>query len=422
MTRQLRFCHLTTFYPPHSFGGDAIGVQRLAGALARRGHHVTVVCDVDAYNALHPGIEPATDTEPGGVRVIRLHSGLGILSVLLTHQVGRPVANSRTIARLVDVEGFDVINFHNVSLIGGPGLLRMGRGVKLYSAHEHWLICPSHVLWRHNREPCTARQCLRCVLRYRRPPQAWRYTGALARAARHVDAFIAMSDFSRAKHREFGFDPEMEVVPYFVPDGPPAPFAAPPNVLSPHARPYFLFVGRLETIKGLHTIIPVFRDYSSADLLVAGEGSQGGELRRLASGYRQVHFLGRLSYTELDRYYRHAIAMIAPSLGFETFGIILIEAFAHATPVIARRIGAFPEIVTLARGGELYSTKDELLGAMRRLQEDPVYRARLAGNAYEAYHAHWTESVVLPRYLAVVRRAAARRGLRHITEALADTP
>jgi glycosyltransferase involved in cell wall biosynthesis len=245
----------------------------------------------------------------------------------------------------------------------------------------------------------------------------------LARAARHVDAFIAMSDFSRDKHREFGFGREMEVVPSFVPDfmpdGTPSPFPASTGMLSPHARPYFLFVGRLETIKGLHTIIPVFRDYSAADLLVAGEGSQSEELRRLAAGNHRVHFLGRISNTELTRYYRHAVALIAPSLGFETFGIILIEAFAQSTPVIAHRIGAFPEIVTLARAGELYSTRDELEGAMRRLQEEPVYRARVAGNAYEAYRTHWTESAVLPRYLAVVRQAAARRGLRHITEALA---
>ena len=47
--------------------------------------------------------------------------------------------------------GFDVINFHNISLVGGPGILEMGQALKLYMAHEHWLICPSHVLWRHQR-------------------------------------------------------------------------------------------------------------------------------------------------------------------------------------------------------------------------------------------------------------------------------
>src|SRR5688572_22283430 len=91
----LRFCMLTTFYPPHAFGGDAIGIQRLSRALVRRGHHVTVVHDADAYNALHKGREPDVpdDDVDEGVEVIRLKSGYGVLSPLLTQQFGRPVIN-----------------------------------------------------------------------------------------------------------------------------------------------------------------------------------------------------------------------------------------------------------------------------------------------------------------------------------------
>ena len=48
----LRFCMVTTFYPPRSFGGDAVAVQSLARALVRAGHDVTVICDDDAYRTL----------------------------------------------------------------------------------------------------------------------------------------------------------------------------------------------------------------------------------------------------------------------------------------------------------------------------------------------------------------------------------
>jgi glycosyltransferase involved in cell wall biosynthesis len=213
----LRFCMLTTFYPPHNFGGDGIGIQRLARALANRGHHVTVVHDVDAYNSLHHGPEPEPDAEPAGVEVVRLRSGLGRLSPLLTQQTGRPLANARRLRRIVAGGAFDVIHYNNVSLIGGPGILGLGNAVKVYEAHEHWLVCASHVLWRYDREPCPARDCLRCVLAYRRPPQLWRYTGYLERQLGRVDAFIAKSEFSREKHRELGFSRRMEVVPYFLP-------------------------------------------------------------------------------------------------------------------------------------------------------------------------------------------------------------
>src|SRR5215831_11606526 len=167
----LRFCMMTTFYPPYSFGGDAICVQRLSQALVRRGHHVTVLQDVDAFNSLDRGRAPRSEGDSEGVEVIRLSSRVGPISVLLTQQTGRPVVQGRKIRRILDERNFDVINFHNVSLLGGPGVLSSGKGLKLYMAHEHWLVCASHVLWRHNREACGGRECLRCVLNYRRPPQ-----------------------------------------------------------------------------------------------------------------------------------------------------------------------------------------------------------------------------------------------------------
>jgi glycosyltransferase involved in cell wall biosynthesis len=415
--RALRFCHVTTFYPPHNFGGDGINVQRLCQALVRRHHDVTVVYDRDAFDALHDGPAPAGDPEPDGVEVVPLRSGLGTLSLLLTHQLGRPVINGGEIARLFARRDFDVIHFHNVSLLGGPGILRMGGATKLYTAHDHWLVCPTHVLWRHKREACPARECVRCVLRYRRPPQAWRYTGALQRAAHHIDTFIALSEFSRAKHREFGFSAEMEVLPCFLPD----PEAAQGVIAMrprPHARPYFICAGRLEFIKGIHEVVALFRRYTEADFVVAGDGGHARELEELAAGCPRVRFLGRVSLAELERYYRHAIAAIVPSTGFETFGNGLIEAFRAGVPVIARRIGPFPEIVGLADGGELFSTPEELVAAVRRLQYDVSVRERLARNAYAAYQAHWTESVVIPRYLEIVRRAALRRGARRVLDAL----
>ena len=89
----LRFCFVTTFYPPYNFGGDGIGVQRWARALVSRGHRVTVLCDADCFNVLsdHPA-EPVTEDD--GVVVERVTSGAGALSVLLTHQLGRPVLNA----------------------------------------------------------------------------------------------------------------------------------------------------------------------------------------------------------------------------------------------------------------------------------------------------------------------------------------
>jgi glycosyltransferase involved in cell wall biosynthesis len=414
----LRFGFLTTFYPPRNFGGDGIGIQRLARGLVRAGHQVTVIYDADAYDAVATAPPPAAPEEPAGLEVIALRGGMGILSPVLTHQFGRPVVNGRRIKRLLAERQFDVINFHNISLVGGPGLLAYGDAVKLFMAHEHWLVCPTHVLWRKGREVCTGRQCISCQLHARRPPQLWRMTGLLERHLHHVDRFIAMSEFSRDKHREFGFPREMDVLPYFLPDADASATPTASPTASPHPRPYFLFVGRLEQIKGLQDVLPAFAGPGEADLVVAGDGTYGETLRQLADGNPRVHFLGRVSGSTLDRWYQHAVALIVPSLCFETFGIILLEAFRQSTPVFARRLGPLPELLKESGGGASFGTRAELESLMSRILREPEWRDTLARAGSAALSRLWSERTVVPRYLDIVRAAAVERGKPRIVEAL----
>jgi len=410
----LRFCMLTTFFPPYNFGGDGIMVERLARALARRGHEVTVVHDLDAWRLLARRPDPPRPSGTEGVRVIGLQSRLGSLALLLAHQSGRPVVHGRRLARLLAEGDFDVLHFHNVSLLGGPGLFALGDAVKLLTTHDHWLVCPTHVLWRHGREPCPARQCLRCVLHHHRPPQAWRSTGLLARRLEHLDAVLALSDFSRRKHAEFGLAREMEVLPCFVEPPVPDPATAPPV----HTRPYVLFVGRLERLKGLDGVIPLMARYPDADLLVAGEGEHGPVLRALARGSERVRFLGRLSQAELDPFYRQALAVLVPSVGFETFSVVILEAFRHGTPVVARNLGPFPEILEASGGGLLFDDDEGLLAALADIQRTPGRRAELGRRVRLAAATLWSEDVVIARYLDVVRRAAARTGRERVLACL----
>ena len=407
----LKIAMLTTFYPPYNFGGDGAGIDRLSTALADRGHEVTVIHDRDAYVAL-AGREPAPTPGDPRINVIGLKSSLGKLSMLLTHQLGRPVAHARQLTDLLDGGDFDIIWFHNVSLIGGPGLLRYGKGLKLYEAHEHWLVCETHVLWQDGERVCENRHCLSCTLRHNRPPQIWRRTGMLAREAHHVDAFIAKSNFSRDKHRELGFPREMEVIPYFLPDLPPKSETVPP-----HPRDYFLFVGRLEKIKGVQDIIPAFAGEDGPDLLIAGTGEYEQTLRDQANGHVRVKFLGRVAPEALSAYYEHARALIVPSLCYETFGIIIIEAFRSGAPVLARRLGPFPEIIAKG-GGLLFDETNELKAAIDLIENNDSYRERLSRSARSAFQENWTGEIVLNRYFDLISRVAMHRGMDEVSAAI----
>ena len=400
----LKILMFTTFYPPYSFGGDAVGVQRMAQALANRGHQITVVHDEDAYLSL--GGKPSEDKAADGVTRIGLRSKIGLASNFLTQQTGRPVVHGAKIQKIIDDISPDIIWHNNASLVGGPGLLAYGDALKVYEAHEHWLVCPMHVLWRYNKELCTGRECLKCTLSYKRPPQIWRATGMIEKSLENIDLLISKSEFSRDKHAEFGLKKEMTPIPYFLED---LDLETAPEPAE-HERPYFLFVGRLEKIKGLQDVFPAFDKYPDADLLILGDGDYAPELKEQAKDNPRIKFLGRKPLDELTAYYRGAMGLIVPSICYETFGIILIESFRLGTPVIARRLGPFPEIVETAQGGKLFETEEDLIGSMKALQHDPEARKIQAQNARKAFEEIWSETPVLTRMGAALEEAARTSG------------
>ncbi len=407
--RPLNFLHLTTFYPPYSFGGDAVYLHRLCHALGDAGHTVDVVHCFDSFHLLHP--DPPRIPFPEHARVTRheLHSSFGPLSPLLTQQTGRPYLKQAQLRRILKSKPYDVLHFHNISLLG-PGVLKLlpsgARPVKIYTTHEHWLICPMHVLWKFNSRACEKPECLRCTIQGKRPPQLWRYTGYLAAAAAHVDQFVSPSRFTADMHAKRGFTQPVAHLPYFIERTDddwrtPAP--------RPQERPYFLFVGRLERIKGLHTLIDAWREVTDFDLLVVGGGAEEGRLRQQAASNPRVRFLGTRSQQELGTLYVHALATIVPSVTYETFGMILIESFARKTPVIVRNLGALPEVVEESGAGFVYEDNAGLLAAVRRIASAPALRNELGERGYLTFLRQWTKEAHLELYFNFLNGVRRRK-------------
>ncbi|MEJ7712595.1 MAG: glycosyltransferase [Pyrinomonadaceae bacterium] len=83
-----------------------------------------------------------------------------------------------------------------------------------------------------------------------------------------------------------------------------------------------------------------------------------------------MKFLGALPQRELGNLYYHAIACLVPSITYETFGIIIMKAFARKTPVIVRDLGPLPEVVQDSGGGLVFRTDEELLQSIRRIGQN----------------------------------------------------
>ncbi len=402
----LRFCIVTTFYPPYNFGGDGIYAHRLANGLARLGHHVTVVHSPSAYEMLAGGPPTQSYADHANVNVHGLRTPLGKWGLLAVQQTGRPVLQAGALRRWLDRSTYDVIHYNNVSLLGGPAVFRYGRGLKLCTLIDHWLVCPTHVLWKLNREVCTAPTCVRCTLAGGRPPQLWRRTGLMRRATRHIDAFLGPSVFTIRMHQDRGIRGTMVQLPLFHPEPSSTPdTTAPAN----DGRPYFLFTGRLEKIKGVQVIIPVFQACADVDLLIAGSGDFEPTLRAMADGAPNIRFLGRVDHSCLQSLYRGAVATLVPSLCYETFGLVVAESFSAGTPVIVHAQSSLAELVGTHGGGLMYRTSDELRAAVVQLRDDPDLRSRLGREGRTAYDAEFAASPFLAHYLAVVEELLAKR-------------
>ena len=404
----MRFCFISSFYPPYSFGGDAIYVRNLAEALARREHEVDVIHCVDSFNLLARGepVEPLSKRR--NITIHSLRSRLGGLSPLVAQQTGKTWPKTNAILEVLFSKKFDIIHYHNISLLG-PEVLWLRPDyqdfIKLYTMHEHWLICPMHVLWKYNERPCDNSACFRCTLSFRRPPQWWRYTHLLKKCVASVDTFISPSRFAQACHEERGFKLPISRLPNFVPE---AIEAIQPDV-SPHPRPYFLYVGRLEKIKGIETLFPAFDRFRHIDLLIAGAGTYDAELRGRARQMRNVLFLGLLPQAKLAPLYRNAIALLLPSVGHEVFPLVILEAFQQRTPVIAHAVGGVREVVEESGGGLLYADAEGMLTALDRLINDTALRRTLGDRAYRAYRQKWNEESHLDGYFQLLEQVSVQK-------------
>jgi glycosyltransferase involved in cell wall biosynthesis len=238
----------------------------------------------------------------------------------------------------------------------------------------------------------------------------------LKEAAKHLNAIIFPSRFSMDMHYRKGFNIPMLHLPYFMPpteivsstskeldDRRPSEPSIPKAQMHVDLNdPYFLFVGRLEKLKGLQTLIPAFRRFNKAKLLIAGKGTYERALRELTGKTDQIQFLGHLAQSELAQLYRHAVAVIVPSLNFEVFPLVILESFQQNTPVIVRDIGGLAEIVEESGGGLVYNTEEDLLKAMEHLLLNQAFRDRLGHFAYQTYEKKLTPEVHLKQYLELI--------------------
>jgi phosphatidylinositol alpha-mannosyltransferase len=172
------------------------------------------------------------------------------------------------------------------------------------------------------------------------------------------------------------------------------------------------FLGRFsEPRKGFPVLVDAFvrlaRFRPELRLLVAGPGDPTEVLDEVpAEIWSRIVFLGKVSEQDKARMLRSVDVYVAPNVGGESFGMILTEAMAAGTPVVASGLDAFRRVLDGGRVGVLFPTGDSarLASALGDLLDDPVMRAELASRGRELVAAYdWP--VVAERILEVYATA-----------------
>ena len=174
------------------------------------------------------------------------------------------------------------------------------------------------------------------------------------------------------------------------------------------------FVGRYdEPRKGMAVLLDALAriapDRPGLRLLVAGRGDAEdllGDLPPALAG--RVDLLGQVSEADKARMLRSVDVYCAPNLGGESFGIILLEAMAAGTPILASDLDAFRRVLDDGRAGTLFPTGDPaaLAGGLTALLDDPARRAELARIGREVV-APYDWRVVTRQVLAVYETVIA---------------
>jgi phosphatidylinositol alpha-mannosyltransferase len=185
-----------------------------------------------------------------------------------------------------------------------------------------------------------------------------------------------------------------------------------------------LFLGRAEARKGLPVLLRAFEALRGAgvDAKLTVAGATHDEVEPLLLDVEGVEVAGRVGEREKWRLLGEADLLVAPSLGGESFGMVLTEAFASSTPVVASDIGGYRDVVRHGADGILVPPADPAaLGeALRELAVDSAARERMAAAARErAERFSWptVTSEVLDAYgdacaLPLPETRAARVGAR----------
>jgi glycosyltransferase involved in cell wall biosynthesis len=309
----------------------------------------------------------------------------------------------------------DVAYVHNVLPLLSPSVYKAlfrARVPTVQSLDDFRLLCPSAWFFTHGRicERCknghyTHAALLRC---YRRSlllstTYALAVRSARRRLLKKIHTFVCPSEFVRRKYIEADF-PEagLKVRPFSV-EMPPGP---PP---SKHGE-YVLFLGRLSPEKGVWQLVKALESQKDIPLRIAGTGPEEKKLQKYIRRKKLQHIelTGFLEEKQKWDAIRNCAMLVAPSECYESFGMMVIEAFAAGKAVIVPDTGSLPDIVEHGVNGLCFRRADhnDLMTKIKMLYDDPSRSIEMGRRGREAAATDYSPAREYDQLMDILARAA----------------
>jgi glycosyltransferase involved in cell wall biosynthesis len=177
------------------------------------------------------------------------------------------------------------------------------------------------------------------------------------------------------------------------------------------SEPFILFVGALQSHKGIEPLLSAYRSLNAPPPLVVVGTSWPDSPKEWPDG---VTVLTDIPNPVVHRIWERSLFGVAPSLVPETFGGTVTEAMQHGRPIVASSLGGPLGTVEHGRTGFLVppGDVDALTGAMQALVDDPALRERMGTLAREEMQRRFAADIVVPQFEAFYARVVSQWGQR----------
>jgi glycosyltransferase involved in cell wall biosynthesis len=332
----------------------------------------------------------------------------------------------REVSALVRRTRPSIAHFHSLFPLISPSAYAacQDAGVPVVQTlHNFRFICPEAMLLRNGRpcEDCLGSSLLPALLHrcYRDSfaatlSQVWTIASNRRRGTfrKLVNHYIALTGFAAGRLVAGGLPSKrMSVKPNFLPD--------PPSAGSGEGG-YAAYVGRLAGEKGVRTLLSAWRAFPDFPLKMAGDGPLREELaERIGREGLNVELLGTRNRAELVDMVGGASMQIVPSECYEGFPLVVLEALACGTPVVASRIGSLDEIVEDGITGVKFAPGDpaalaeKVSGLLASRQRLGLMRRRSRALFENNYTAEMNFTKIMDIYRRVLDGHAGNREQRY---------